>query len=117
MTQPLFRLGSSQPHSGNCTTISPVSGVDFAATVGVKTWSASVARPYHAQRDLALDQYRWGAFVRYTSDGSIRMENNIIGRLLRPIAIGRKTFVFFGCGKGAPSTTSQDDGHNDRPAS
>ena len=33
---------------------------------------------------------RWDAFVRYTSDGRIPIDNNVIERLLRPIAIGQK---------------------------
>jgi hypothetical protein len=33
---------------------------------------------------------RWDAFVRYTGDGRIPIDNNVIERLLRPVAIGRK---------------------------
>ena len=39
---------------------------------------------------------RWEAFVRYTSDGRIAIDNNVIERLLRPVAIGRKNYLFFG---------------------
>jgi len=31
---------------------------------------------------------RWEAFVRYTRDGRIPIDNNVIERLLRPIPIG-----------------------------
>jgi hypothetical protein len=34
---------------------------------------------------------RWDAFVRYTSDGRIRIDNNIIERLLQPVAISRNS--------------------------
>jgi hypothetical protein len=34
---------------------------------------------------------RWDAFVRYTEDGRIAIDNNVIERLLRPVAIGRKS--------------------------
>jgi hypothetical protein len=43
--------------------------------------------------DCALN--RWDAFVRYASDGRIPVDNNIIERLLRPVAIGRKNDLFF----------------------
>jgi transposase len=43
---------------------------------------------------------RWNAFVRYTEDGRIPIENNVIERLLRPVAIGRKNFLFFGSENG-----------------
>jgi transposase len=43
---------------------------------------------------------RWAAFVRYTSDGRISIDNNVIERLLRPVAIGRKNFLFFGSENG-----------------
>ncbi len=35
---------------------------------------------------------RWDAFVRYTEDGRISIDNNVIERLLRPVAIGRKNY-------------------------
>ena len=38
---------------------------------------------------------RWDAFVRYTSNGKIRIDNNIIERLLRPVAIGQELPVFW----------------------
>jgi hypothetical protein len=37
---------------------------------------------------------RWEAFVRYTGHGRIRIDNNIIERLLRPVAIGRNYAKF-----------------------
>ena len=39
---------------------------------------------------------RWDAFVRYTQDGRIPIDNNVIERLLRSVAIGRKNYLFFG---------------------
>ena len=38
---------------------------------------------------------RWEAFVRYTSDGRIPIDNNVIERLLRPVALGRKNYTCF----------------------
>jgi len=43
---------------------------------------------------------RWDAFVRYTNDGRIPIDNNVIERLLRPVAIGRKNYLHFGSEQG-----------------
>jgi len=48
--------------------------------------------------DYVLD--RWDARVRYTSDGRIPIDNNPIERLLKPVAIGRKNWLFFGSEEG-----------------
>ena len=49
---------------------------------------------------------RWEAFVRYTSDGRIPIDNNVIERLLRPVAIGRKNYLFFGSEKGGQTAAT-----------
>ncbi len=49
---------------------------------------------------------RWDAFVRYTSDGRIRIDNNIIERLLRPVAIGRKNYLFMGSEEGGKTAAT-----------
>ena len=49
---------------------------------------------------------RWEAFVRYTSDGRIRIDNNVIERLLRPIAIGRKNYLFMGSENGGKTAAT-----------
>jgi transposase/uncharacterized coiled-coil protein SlyX len=49
---------------------------------------------------------RWDAFIRYTSDGRIPIDNNVIERLLRPIAIGRKNYLFFGSEKGGKTAAT-----------
>jgi transposase len=49
---------------------------------------------------------RWDAFVRYTSDGRIPIDNNVIERLLRPIAIGRKNYLFFGSERGGKTAAT-----------
>ncbi len=49
---------------------------------------------------------RWDAFVRYTSDGRIRIDNNVIERLLRPVAIGRKNYLFFGSERGGQTAAT-----------
>ncbi len=49
---------------------------------------------------------RWEAFVRYTSDGRIPIDNNIIERFLRPVAIGRKNYLFFGSEHGGQTAAT-----------
>jgi transposase len=49
---------------------------------------------------------RWEAFLRYTSDGTIRIDNNVIERLLRPVTIGRKNYLFFGSERGGQTAAT-----------
>ena len=49
---------------------------------------------------------RWDAFVRDTEDGRIPIDNNVIERLLRPVAIGRKNFLFVGSEKGGKTAAT-----------
>ena len=39
---------------------------------------------------------RWFAFVRYVSDGMVPIDNNWIENQIRPIALGRKNWLFAG---------------------
>jgi len=39
---------------------------------------------------------RWAALRRYTSDGRIPIDNNVVERLFRGIAVGRKNYLFVG---------------------
>jgi transposase len=39
---------------------------------------------------------RWPAFVRYTEDGRLSIDNNLSERTLRPIAVGRGNWKFLG---------------------
>jgi len=42
----------------------------------------------------------WEALCRYTEDGDFSIDNNVAERLMRPIAIGRKNWLFFGSDNG-----------------
>lgn len=44
---------------------------------------------------------RFGAFRVYASDGSMEIDNNDIERMIRPVAIGRKNWLFAGSHHGA----------------
>lgn len=43
---------------------------------------------------------RWDALVRYIDDGTIEIDNNPIEREIRPIALGRKNYLFAGSDAG-----------------
>lgn len=43
---------------------------------------------------------RWMSFIRYTMDGRLEMTNNAVERAIRPIAIGRKNYMFVGSDNG-----------------
>jgi len=42
----------------------------------------------------------WEALMRYIEDGDLGIDNNAAERLMRPIAVGRKNWLFFGSDKG-----------------
>jgi hypothetical protein len=43
---------------------------------------------------------RWAGLRRYTSDGRIPIDNNVVERLFRGIAVGRKNYLFVGSREG-----------------
>lgn len=42
----------------------------------------------------------WEALCRYTEDGDFGIDNNVAEQLMRPIAVGRKNWLFFGSDNG-----------------
>jgi transposase len=43
---------------------------------------------------------RWEGFRRFLEDGRIPLDTNLVERLLRPVTVGRKNFLFFGSENG-----------------
>src|SRR5690606_6277684 len=39
---------------------------------------------------------RWTKLVRYVEDGRIEIDNNLVENAIRPIALGRKNYLFAG---------------------
>jgi transposase len=39
---------------------------------------------------------RWPAFTRFVEDGNLEIDNNLIENAIRPSALGKKNFLFFG---------------------
>ena len=44
--------------------------------------------------------WRWSALILYTTDGRLEMTNNAVERSIRPVAVGRKNFLFVGSDAG-----------------
>jgi len=43
----------------------------------------------------------WNRLERYTEDGRLEIDNNLLENAIRPIALGRKNYLFAGSHKGA----------------
>ncbi len=43
---------------------------------------------------------RWNAFTLFLEDGRVAIDNNVAERAIRPIAIGRKNYLFAGSDAG-----------------
>jgi len=43
---------------------------------------------------------RWDALTRFTTDGRLEMTNNAAERAIRPLALGRKNYLFAGSDAG-----------------
>ncbi len=43
---------------------------------------------------------RWEGLTRYCSDGALAIDNNLSERMIRPLALGRKNYLFFGSDNG-----------------
>ncbi|WP_172332676.1 transposase, partial [Mangrovicoccus sp. HB161399] len=50
--------------------------------------------------DYVLSDCRWAAFTRFLDDGRICLTNNAAERSLRGVALGRKSWLFAGSGRG-----------------
>ncbi|UXI68210.1 IS66 family transposase [Tahibacter amnicola] len=47
-------------------------------------------------KELAHTRKRWPALIRYVDDGTLPIDNNPVERSIRPIALGRKNWMFAG---------------------
>ncbi|MEI6949610.1 IS66 family transposase [Paraflavisolibacter sp. H34] len=53
---------------------------------------------------LAYSVKRWEKLCRYTEDGMLQIDSNLIENSIRPLALGRKNFLFIGSHDAAPRT-------------
>ena len=44
---------------------------------------------------------RWGKLMNYLKDGFLEIDNNWVENAIRPLALGRKNYLFVGSAKGA----------------
>ena len=70
----------------------------------MRTWLEATLRRIPKRGDLAgAIRYalgRWTALTRYLDDGTIEIDNNPVERAIRPIALGRKNWLFAGSDAG-----------------
>ena len=72
----------------------------------MRTERAGLSR--HAAVARAMDYMlkRWGSFARFLDDGRICLTNNATERALRPLALGRKSWLFAGSDRGGERTAA-----------
>jgi transposase len=61
---------------------------------------SKVSRKSTLAQAIHYSLVRWPALTRYTTDGRLEMSNNAAERAIRPVAIGRKNWLFAGSDTG-----------------
>lgn len=68
------------------------------------TWFTATLRRVSSRSDIAgAIRYalsRWEALTRYIDDGTLAIDNNAVERTIRPLALGRKNWLFAGSDAG-----------------
>ena len=67
----------------------------------LSSWSARTLPQSDVQKALRYALVQWDALSLFLSDPSIALDNNLIENQMRPIAIGRKNWMFSGSHEGA----------------
>lgn len=71
----------------------------------IKTWLENHHQPNlpsnPLQKAINYMLKRWNGLVKYTTDGNLLPDNNLIENQIRPLALGRKNFMFCGSHSGA----------------
>jgi transposase len=62
---------------------------------------ATISRKSSLAGAIRYSLARWPALCRFTSDGRLEMTNNAAERAIRPLALGRKNWLFAGSDNGA----------------
>lgn len=57
--------------------------------------------PNPIQKAIRYFLKRWDGLIEYTNDGNLGIDNNLIERQIRPLALGRKNYLFAGAHIGA----------------
>ena len=76
-------------------------GVPTAWVTGDEVYGAdSKLRIALQERAIGYVLPRWEGLTRYCEDGALAIDNNLSERMVRPIAIGRKNYLFVGSDNG-----------------
>ena len=71
----------------------------------LKTWMMDAYSKVIPQstigKALSYSLHRWDKLCLYTQDGRLRIDNNLVENAIRPVAIGRKNYLFAGSHNGA----------------
>jgi len=71
----------------------------------IKAWIESEGVKYSGEsligKAVTYAYNRWSNMMRYLEDGRIRIDNNLMENAIRPIALGRKNYLFCGNHEGA----------------
>ena len=67
----------------------------------LKEYSLSLLPKHPLQEAISYTLKQWKELCRYTEDGVFHIDNNAIERQMRPIAVGRKAWLFAGSHVGA----------------
>ena len=83
---------------GRTTTLTPNPGQTDCRSTACLADAAAAKVPNNSATAKAIDYClkRWAALTRYLSDGQIPIDNNWIENQIRPIALGRKNWLFAG---------------------
>jgi transposase len=72
---------------------------------GLKTWMLENYKAVLPQsaigQALHYSLQRWDKLCLYTTDGRLQIDNNLVENAIRPVAIGRKNYLFAGSHNGA----------------
>jgi len=75
------------------------------ALAGMKTWMLesykAVLPKSPIGQALHYSLERWDKLTIYTTDGKLEIDNNLVENAIRPVAIGRKNYLFAGSHNGA----------------
>lgn len=68
--------------------------------VGLQRVRSQISKKLPLAKAIHYALARWDSLERYIDDGTIEIDNNAIERQIRPIAIGRKNYLFAGSDAG-----------------
>lgn len=73
--------------------------------LALKEWMLENYKAILPQSTIGQAMYyslqRWDKLMRYTTDGRLEIDNNLVENAIRPVAIGRKNYLFAGSHNGA----------------